>query len=82
MERFRIFWAETAFENNYPDSDEYEGSHCYLLYETDGTKPIRLVASDQMEPEDATLGRDLSWVQDELNKLADRIQELELKETA
>ena len=36
----------------------------------------RVVASDGGEPEDQTLGRDWSWVPDELNVLAVRIDDL------
>jgi len=82
MNKYISVWSDTAYEMNYPYSDEYEGCHCSLLYETDGEKPIRLIATDQMEPEDASFGRDLKWVVEELNKLASRIQELEMKETA
>lgn len=70
MKRFIIVSAKEAQENNYPEADELYDRYCSLLYETDTEKPIRLIASDSMEPEDATFGRSLSWVVKELNKVS------------
>jgi len=69
MDKFIIVWCDEAIKKKYPYADQYKG-YCNLCYETDGEKPIRLVGSDNGEPEDKTLGRDFSWVIDELNILA------------
>lgn len=71
MDRFIVIDADEARDKGYPEAEDYYHGHlCYLLYETDGKMPIRLVGSDAMEPEDALLTRDLRWVVEELNRLA------------
>jgi hypothetical protein len=51
-----------------------ENDTCYVLYDT-ATDPPTYVADDAMQPEDANLLRDLSWVPVTLNQLADQIQQ-------
>ncbi len=78
MNRYIVVSNVDAIEAGYPGAEEmkerYErrslGDVFCCLYETDGEKPIRLVGNDHMEPEDARLYRDLSWVVDELNRVA------------
>ncbi len=76
MDRFITTPSSEAIEKNYPESGEmqedYEkyGDRFWCLYETNGEKPIRLVATDGGEPEDANFGRDFGWIVEELNHLA------------
>lgn len=81
MDRFVVVHSSEAIKNGYPDDQGtlhhlnrwHEAAFC--LYETDGEKPIRFVASDGGEPEDQLLVRDWSWVADELNKLAKEVED-------
>ena len=76
MERFIVVPIQEAVEKGYPldqmavDMFKKYRDYYYCLFETDGEKPIRYVGNDHMEPEDAMLVRDMSWVVKELNKLA------------
>ena len=84
MDRYIVVSNLDAIEAGYPGAEEmkerYErhslGDVFCCLYETDGEKPIRLVGNDHMEPEDARLYRDLSWLVNELNSLAREIDHL------
>ena len=77
MERFIVVSIADAVEKDYPLDEWTKGlfkkyqDYYWCLFETDGEKPVRLVGTDHMEPEDAILVRDLSWVVKELNKLAE-----------
>lgn len=85
MNRFIVVSSKDARANRYPGYDDpvhdrhFLDGWCWCLYETDGEKPIRLIAEDGGEPEDQCLVRDWDWVPTELNKLASRIAELEGK---
>lgn len=73
---YEVFDSDHAREKGFPDSDElpaYDPSQC--LYEMHDGAPVRLVFCDRMEPEDATLDRDLRPLVKELNTLAKRIGE-------
>ena len=50
-----------------------------LVQVTSSGEVIRFINSDGGEPEDQSFLRDWSWVVDELNALADKIESLELK---
>lgn len=79
MDRFIVVSSHEAQAKGFPDMFwSAQGlEHFWCLYETDGEKPIRLVACDGGEPEDQLLVRDWRWVPEELNKLAERISYLE-----
>ncbi len=57
-----------------------EWRDCGIMVELDddGTF-IRELGSDAGEPEDNTFNRDYNWVETELNRLADKIRELQMK---
>ena len=59
----------------YTEGDEKADCFIYstILLDT-AHDPPRLVGMDGGEPEDATFGRDWSWVVDELNALAEETQ--------
>lgn len=73
MKRFILVDYLGAVAAKYPEvePDGYDLEYRICLYETDGEKPIRLVAVDGGEPEDQTFGRNWNWVLGELNKLAE-----------
>lgn len=80
MDRFIVVSIDEAVERGYPTGGEEVaylkwGDLFWCLFETDGEKPIRLVGTDAMEPEDAVLVRDLGWVVQELNQLAQEVKE-------
>jgi len=77
MKRFIFVNESEAAAKGYPEAEANPwGNDRMCLYETDGEKPIRLVAMDGGEPEDQSFGRDWSWVLRELNKLADDIESM------
>lgn len=82
MDRFIVVSSDEARRQELPGWDclhqNGSGWH-WCLYETDGEKPIRLVGEDGGEPEDQFLTRDLAWVPVEMNKLAEKIKELEIR---
>jgi hypothetical protein len=71
MNKYIVVNSDEAIAKGYPFADlQCPGDEwCYICYETDGEKPIRIVGSDAGEPEDKILIRNFSWVADELNKL-------------
>lgn len=73
MARFRILTQEECLAIGLDEASEiYDGEYRNFLVEFDVSgDPIRLVAVDGGEPEDQTLCRDLSWVVEELNALAE-----------
>lgn len=81
MDRFIVVGADQALKEGYPDvwwsKEDLHWKHFWCLYETDGERPIRLVGTDNGEPEDNLLVRDWKWVPVELNRLAGRVKELE-----
>jgi hypothetical protein len=62
---------ESAKLNGYSESER--SSLCERM--PDGT--LRELGADRGEPEDNTFGRDWSWVEPELNKLADEVAQLQ-----
>lgn len=79
MINFEYVSLEEAIKGNYPGVEDYEGKvpeyeYRECLYEFDDDKPVRLIAMDGGEPEDASFGRDYNWIADELNKLAERLE--------
>jgi hypothetical protein len=77
MNKYIVVHYDEAKKKKYPGVMDYHHDWCYFLYETDGQKPIRLVGSDSAEPEDKILIRSFSWVVEEVNKLSEKIEELE-----
>lgn len=77
MKRFVTVTVDNAIRNGYPGAppieelDHWDGYGHSYLYETDGTRPTRLVGRDGGEPEDNLFIRDWSWVETELNRLAE-----------
>lgn len=76
MDRYIVVSIKDAIELGYPldpdmkeDFDRYQEWY-WCLFETDGSNVLQLVGTDAMEPEDATLVRDLRWVVEELNRVA------------
>jgi len=77
--KFTTKQMNEAKEEGWPDSEDWGNADERTgLFETDDEdKPIRLIGVDCGEPEDRLFCRDWDWVPYELNKLADRIRELE-----
>ena len=74
MDRFIVVNFGDAQRLEYPDIEDYyrdDFNNC--IYETDGEKPVRLVAVDGYEPEDCFFHRDLNWILSELNGLAAQV---------
>lgn len=71
-DRFRLVSSQTA-EKMFPGAEYYD--RCVVLVEFVDNAPVRILASDGGEPEDATFGRDWRWVVDELNSLAIEVKD-------
>jgi len=55
MNRYIVVHYDEAKKKKYPGVMDYHHDWCYMLYETNGVKPIRLVGTDSAEPEDKIL---------------------------
>jgi len=75
---YRILSSDDARILPYKEDLPYD--HCWVLVEFDNKNIIkRIVATDNGEPEDQTLARNFSWVANELNNLAAKLVELQVK---
>lgn len=57
-----------AQQAEFEAEDPYKEYPMFLFQVNEKGEPVRLIASDRIEPEDATFSRDLNWIMDELNK--------------
>ena len=71
--RFQVIYG-----TDLPDKfkEAYSDDHWFLVEIVDGVI-IRIVGSDGGEPEDQLLVRDWSWVADEMNKLANELDDVQ-----
>lgn len=69
MRHYKVVFLEDIIKEKYPRYQDFDSDNpCWALYEFEDDKPLRLVGSDEGEPEDRLLVRDWSWVPEELNK--------------
>ena len=61
--------TRTATEEDGYDEDDH--TQLLVAYNKEGEETV--IASDDMEPEDATFYRDLSWVQERMQELLDTV---------
>ena len=69
---YKLMTADEALDLGIIDYRPYKYAECVIAVE-DGK--YRFVGSDGGEPVDASLGRDFSWVLEELNLVARRLED-------
>ena len=69
MKRFRTIYVDEARKQGLPGINRWD-EDCSFLYDFSTDPPV-LIASDRMEPEDATFYRDLGWIAPLLNSLVE-----------
>lgn len=82
-DRYQVMSAQDAQKQGVRDMPEFSDWDCvWVLVKRGDDGSFTYVADDMMEPEDALLVRDLSWVPVLLNELAAELDEAKASKTS